>query len=66
MPGIGRAWESDEPRLADVRVYPVPRFRNFLIFYRPIENGIEVLTVVHGARDLGAALDAIGLDDPTP
>jgi toxin ParE1/3/4 len=53
---VGRAWESPDPRLAGVRVYPLPRrFRNYLVFYRPIAGGIEVLTVLHGARDLGIA-----------
>jgi toxin ParE1/3/4 len=25
-------------------------FRNYLLFYRPIENGIELRRVLHGAR----------------
>jgi plasmid stabilization system protein ParE len=27
-------------------------FRNYVIFYRQIDGGIEVLTILHGARDL--------------
>ena len=57
MPGIGRKWDSPERRLARLRVYPIPGFRNYLIFYREIDGGIEVLTILHGARDLDAALD---------
>jgi toxin ParE1/3/4 len=58
MPTIGTAWESPDPRLAGMRVYPLPRgFRNYLVFYRSIPDGVEILTVLHGARDLGAALD---------
>jgi plasmid stabilization system protein ParE len=30
-----------------------------LVFYRPVNNGVEVLTVLHGARDLQAALDRL-------
>jgi toxin ParE1/3/4 len=59
FPGIGRAWESRRPRLAGVRVYPVPKFRNYLVFYRPIKAGVEILAVLHGARDLGSALDEL-------
>jgi len=33
----------------DVRIFPV---QNFVVVYRPISNGIEVLMVTHGARDL--------------
>ena len=53
FPGLGRKWESSNPRLADVRVYPMPGpFRSYLIFYRAVANGIDVLCVLHGARDL--------------
>jgi toxin ParE1/3/4 len=33
----------------NVRGFPVG---NYIIFYRPIENGIEVLRVLHGSRDI--------------
>lgn len=52
MPGMGALREFDNPRLAGVRSWPVKHFRNYLIFYRPIEIGIEVLRVLHGARDI--------------
>ena len=25
---------------------------NYAIFYRPLEDGIEVIRIIHGARDL--------------
>jgi toxin ParE1/3/4 len=52
MPGIGALRDFARPDLKDVRSWPVSGFRNFLIFYRPIDDGIEVIRVVHGARDL--------------
>jgi toxin ParE1/3/4 len=56
-PMRGSKWESPLPQLAGVRVYPMPSpYRNYLVFYRIIEDGIEVLTVLHGARDLQAVL----------
>ena len=51
MPGIGSRWVDDDPELADVRLRPVSTFKKYLIYYRPIEGGIEVLRVIHGARD---------------
>ena len=45
MPLIGRQREELSPRL---RSFPVSRYA---IFYRPIENGIEIVRVLHGARD---------------
>ncbi|MGH7989069.1 MAG: type II toxin-antitoxin system RelE/ParE family toxin [Limisphaerales bacterium] len=45
MPLLGREREELLPRL---RSFPVSRY---VIFYRPMENGIEVVRVLHGARD---------------
>jgi toxin ParE1/3/4 len=52
MPGMGALRDFARPDLKDVRSWPVTGFRNFLIFYRPLADGIEVIRVVHGARDL--------------
>ncbi len=45
-PGIGRLCEELAPGL---RSFPVG---NYLIFYRPINDGIEFIRVLHGARDI--------------
>ena len=60
MPGIGTLWGSERPALDAVRFFPVTRFRNHLIFYRQVEGGIEVVRVLHGARELPAILEAEG------
>ena len=46
MPELGRQREELSPRL---RSFPVGRY---VVFYRPMENGIETARVLHGARDL--------------
>jgi toxin ParE1/3/4 len=46
MPEVGRRREELSARL---RSLPVG---NYVIFYRPLENGVEVVRVLHGARDL--------------
>lgn len=56
MPEIGTRCELARPKWAELRVWPVPRFKNHLIFYQPIENGIEVLRVLHSSRDIDAIL----------
>jgi toxin ParE1/3/4 len=49
MPGSGRK----ESRLApDLRSFPVG---SYLIFYRPRADGIAVVRVLHGARDITSA-----------
>jgi toxin ParE1/3/4 len=51
-PGMGRA--RDE--LAEgLRSFPVGKY---VVFYRPIPGGIEIIRVLHGARDMDAILDA--------
>jgi len=41
-----------EERFASVRVHVVTKYPNYLIFYRPLGDGIHVLRILHGARDL--------------
>ena len=52
MPGMGSTWESGNPIFADLRVWPVGGFEKHLIFYRAIADGIEVMRVLHSARDI--------------
>jgi toxin ParE1/3/4 len=62
MPALGSPHDSNHPRLRNVRVRPVKKFKNHLIFYLPITDGIEVLRVLHGARDIPGILE--GEDGP--
>jgi toxin ParE1/3/4 len=45
MPEIGRQREELAARL---RSFPVG---NYVIFYRPMQNGVEIARILHGARD---------------
>jgi len=47
-PTIGRSRDELVPAL---RSFPVGRY---VVFYRPIEDGIDVVRVLHSARDLDA------------
>jgi toxin ParE1/3/4 len=40
-------------RTASMRVWPIEGFRNYLVFYRPIAEGVDVVRVLHGARNWG-------------
>jgi len=46
MPELGRKRPDLAPEL---RSLPVG---NYIIFYRPVNDGIQVIRVLHGARDL--------------
>jgi toxin ParE1/3/4 len=54
MPGIGTLRDYDNAALAGMRFHLVKGFRKYLIFYIPRDYGIEVVRVLHGARDLEA------------
>ena len=41
MPGIGPRYEPDDPVFEGVRFSSISRFKKYLVFYRPIEGGIE-------------------------
>jgi toxin ParE1/3/4 len=57
MPGLGPVRESDNPKLAALRFLPVTGFRKYLLFYRATSTTLELVRVIHGARDIDAALD---------
>jgi toxin ParE1/3/4 len=52
MPGLGRLREFSSPKAVGVRASTITGFPNHLIFYRQVDVGIEVLHVIHGARDI--------------
>jgi toxin ParE1/3/4 len=71
MPRRGSCYDPEDPLYAGLRYSPVTRHRRFIVFYRPLPDGIEVLRVLHGARDiagilageLGAHADAVEDDE---
>lgn len=56
MPGLGSLKAFDDPALAGVRSWRVQGFPNYLIYYVVMNDGIDVLAVMHGARDVEAWL----------
>jgi toxin ParE1/3/4 len=56
MPNIGAPRQSAKARLAGIRFWRIEGFENHLIFYRPIEGGIEIIRVLHAARDIESIL----------
>jgi toxin ParE1/3/4 len=51
-PHMGCPRKFAKARLAGLRSFRVRGFDNYLVFYRPILDGIEIFHVIHGARDL--------------
>jgi len=56
MPELGVLRVYGPRGLRAVRVWPVPGFRRFLIFYRVTARTVEVIRVLHSARDIPRTL----------
>jgi len=56
MPEIGFVRSYRAGDLRAVRVWPVPGFRRYLIFYRVMPALVEIVRVLHSARDVPRAL----------
>jgi toxin ParE1/3/4 len=55
-PGIGRLSGFTNPEVVQVRQYPVKGFPNYLILYQLTEDTIDIIRVLHGARNLESTL----------
>ena len=53
-PGLGTLRRFRNSRIQGVRYWRVSGFDNYLIFYRCITGGVQILHVYHGARDIEA------------
>lgn len=62
LPGLGNRWKSPDPRLSGLPVAVVTPYRNYLVFFRRSDRGVEVYRVVHGARDLEQIVDQVVFD----
>jgi toxin ParE1/3/4 len=57
MSGMGISTSFSVSGNRNLRRWRVRGFENFLIFYCPIEDGIEVIRVLHGAREIERLLE---------
>jgi plasmid stabilization system protein ParE len=53
MPGMGSARNYRNPRLAGLRMIPVSGFETFLIFYIFTTRTVDIVRVLHTARNIG-------------
>jgi len=57
LPRMGNSRKVKSRVFPNVRQFPITDFEKHIVFYRPIKGGIEVLRVLHSARDLSRILD---------
>jgi toxin ParE1/3/4 len=65
MPSLGTRYRHDHPALAELRFFPLSSpFKVYLVFYLPMADGITVVRVLHGARDIAGILaEEFGVED---
>jgi toxin ParE1/3/4 len=57
MPAIGSPCEFLNPVWAGLRRWPIIGFSDYLVFYRYRASDIEIVRVLHGARDIAAIFE---------
>jgi toxin ParE1/3/4 len=57
IPKIGVSYPLQNSRLAGLRKWPIKDFSNYIIFYLEKPEQIEVVRILHGARDIRFVLD---------
>ncbi len=56
MPGIGEEYKTTNPLSQGLRCFPIPKFPSQIVYYKPLTDGIIVIRVLHGARDVDRIL----------
>ncbi len=51
-PKAGSPGQYHSRKLEGIRRWPVPEFENYLVFYRMAGGSVEIVRVLHGARDI--------------
>ena len=57
MPEMGSPCDFESRALRRLRRWLVKGFNSWIIFYLPKREGIEIVRVLHGARDLGSLFE---------
>jgi toxin ParE1/3/4 len=57
MPEAGSCCGFTGAITRQIRRWPVSHFENWLIFYLPQRSGVQIVRVVHGARDIESLFD---------
>jgi toxin ParE1/3/4 len=56
MPGMGGPYATRNVALKTLRCFPVKGFRKYLVFCLMKDDAIEIIRVIHGARNIAAIL----------
>lgn len=54
---VGSLRKFKKPELSEVRMWRVKGYEKYLIFYKPLDNGVRILHVLHSATDYNRAFE---------
>jgi toxin ParE1/3/4 len=57
-PELGRLREFPNTDLKSMRSFVVADFPNYVVFYRTLPDKVEIVRVLHGARDIDSLFDS--------
>ena len=57
MPEIGTLYWTQRSRLKGRRFFPVKQFHNYVIYYREIADGVEIVRVLHARMEKNRRLE---------
>lgn len=58
FPQLGKSCQFNHPELAGIRQKAIKGFNNYLVFYRLIQDGVEIIRIIHGTRDIQTILES--------
>jgi toxin ParE1/3/4 len=59
MPLLGGEAQFQSDQLVGIRTWPVKGFGKYVIYYRPLSDGIDILRILHGSRNAEALLTSV-------
>ena len=59
-PELGTLCEFRSPEALGIRMWSIHGFDSYVVFYRLVNDGVDVVRVIHGARDMEAILSDDG------
>jgi toxin ParE1/3/4 len=63
MPGMGSRYDPENPAFGGIRFFTISRFNKYLVFYLPTSQGVDIIRVLHGSRDIDRILaEEFGID----
>ena len=62
FPSSGSLHYSEAANIDNLRMFPVSRYRDYLLFYIDGSEEVVLVRLLHGNRDVGIELDSVDVD----